>query len=88
MSKSLGNFQTVHELLQKYPKEVLRFYLLSNYYRSPLDFSDKILQQPEAGVRRIYEFTQKLNLTTGDGKENIEKQIEKSQQNFLEAMSD
>jgi len=64
MSKSLGNFEMIHELLKKHPKEALRLYLLSGYYRSPLDFSDKILQQSEAGIRRVYEFSQKLNLTT------------------------
>src|SRR3989338_3818335 len=86
MSKSTGNFVIAHELLQKYPKEVLRFYLLSGHYRSPLDFSDRILQQSEAGIRRIYEFSQKLNLANGKGKENIEKQIVKTGQKFLESM--
>lgn len=88
MSKTLGNFDTVRDLLKKYPKEVLRFYLLSGYYRSPLDYNDKIFQQSEAGIRRIYEFIQKLNLATGDGKENIEEKVEKLRQEFQEAMDD
>ncbi|OGN03383.1 MAG: cysteine--tRNA ligase [Candidatus Yanofskybacteria bacterium RIFCSPHIGHO2_01_FULL_42_12] len=88
MSKSKGNFKTVHELLEKYPKEVLRFYLLSGHYRSPLEFSDKTLRQSEAGVSRIYEFVQKLNLTGENGADNAEKQIEKGRQTFLEAMDD
>jgi len=62
MSKSLGNFETVNELLKKYPKEVLRFYLLSGYYRQPLEFSETILKQSQAAVHRIAEFTQKLQL--------------------------
>lgn len=88
MSKTLGNFITARDLLEKYPKEVSRFYLLSGYYRSPLDYNDKILRQSEAGVRRIYEFIQKLNLATGDGKENVEERVEKSRQEFEEAMDD
>lgn len=89
MSKSLGNFVIAHELLKKYPKEVLRFYLLSGYYRSLLDFSDRILRQSEAGVSRIYEFAQKLNLSdSGKGEENAEAKIEKAKLKFHKAMSD
>lgn len=86
MSKSKGNFTTAHDLLQKYPKEVLRFYLLSGYYRSPLEFSDKVLKQAEAGVNRISEFVQKLNLSDGNGKEDIAKTIERSQKQFTDSM--
>lgn len=86
MSKSLGNFETVNKLLQKYSKETLRFYLLSGYYRYPLDFNDKILKQSEAGANRIYGFVQKLNLATGNGSKNIERRIKKSKQEFLESM--
>ena len=66
----------------------MRFYLLSGHYRSPLEFSDKTLRQSEAGVSRVYEFVQKLNLTGGNGIDNAEKQIEKGRQTFLEAMDD
>lgn len=62
MSKSLGNFETVNELLKKYSKEVLRFYLLSGYYRSPLDYSDIMFKQSQAAISRISEFIQKLHL--------------------------
>ena len=88
MSKSLGNFAMVHKLLQKYPKEVLRFYLLSGYYRSPLEFSDKILKQSEAGVSRIYEFAQKLNHAAGNGEKNISGEIKNARSKFTEAMGD
>lgn len=87
MSKSLGNFKTVRELLKKYPKETLRFYLLSGYYRSPLEFSDKVLRQSEAGVRRMYEFVQRLKLANGKDAIDFEKIILKNtEQRFLEAM--
>lgn len=68
MSKSKGNFETVNELLKKYPKEVLRFYLLSGHYRQPLEFSEKMLKQSEAGIDRIKELMSKLDLVEGDDK--------------------
>jgi cysteinyl-tRNA synthetase len=49
MSKSLGNFFTIREVLERYRPEVVRLFLLSTHYRSPLDFSDKALE--EAAVR-------------------------------------
>ncbi len=63
MSKSTGNFETAHELLKKYPKEVLRFYLLSSHYRAPLSFNETSLNQAEAGIQRINEFKQNLEST-------------------------
>ena len=53
MSKSLGNFFTVAEILAKYPGEVLRFFILKTHYRSPLDFSDKLLDEAKAGLARL-----------------------------------
>ncbi|MEH6581655.1 MAG: cysteine--tRNA ligase [Halioglobus sp.] len=54
MSKSLGNFRTVRELLQSYRGEVLRFALLSAQYRSPLNFSVELLEQAEATLSNLY----------------------------------
>lgn len=54
MSKSLGNFSTVHELLAHWPGEVLRYALLSAHYRSPLDWSDDALTQAKASLDRLY----------------------------------
>jgi cysteinyl-tRNA synthetase len=54
MSKSLGNFFTIREILERYDSEVLRFFLLSAHYRSPIDFSDQNLADAEAGLDRIY----------------------------------
>ncbi len=54
MSKSLGNFFTIKEVLGKYDPEVLRFFLLTAHYRSPIDFSDQNLDEAEAGLARIY----------------------------------
>jgi cysteinyl-tRNA synthetase len=54
MSKSLGNFFTVHELLDQYPGEVIRLLLLSAHYRQPLDFTHEGLQQARATLDRWY----------------------------------
>ncbi|HEX2769405.1 MAG TPA: cysteine--tRNA ligase, partial [Geobacteraceae bacterium] len=54
MSKSLGNFFTIREVLERYDSEVLRFFLISAHYRSPLDFSDQNLTEAESGMERIY----------------------------------
>ena len=54
MSKSLGNFRTVRDLLQSYRGEVLRFALLSAHYRSPLNFSPELLEQAEVTLSSLY----------------------------------
>lgn len=53
MSKSLGNFFLVREILDKFAPEVVRFYLLSTHYRSPLDFDDGKLHEAGRGLERI-----------------------------------
>ncbi len=54
MSKSLGNFFTIQEVLEKYQPEVIRLFLLSNHYRSPIDFSEKNIEEAKKGLDRIY----------------------------------
>ena len=54
MSKSLGNFFTIKDILQTTRPEVLRLFLLSKHYRSPLDFSDQALRQSAQGMERLY----------------------------------
>ena len=53
MSKSLGNFFTVKEILAKYEPEVVRFFILNTQYRSPLDFSDARLEEDKRGLERL-----------------------------------
>ncbi|MHB1128151.1 MAG: cysteine--tRNA ligase [Bacillota bacterium] len=53
MSKSLGNFFLVREVLNKFEPDVLRFFLLSTHYRSPLDFDDHLLESSRRGLERI-----------------------------------
>ncbi|MDI1292401.1 MAG: cysteine--tRNA ligase [Methylobacter sp.] len=54
MSKSLGNFFTVREVLQRYRPEAIRFFILSSHYRSPLNYSDEQLNDAEAALTRLY----------------------------------
>ncbi|MDL2284246.1 cysteine--tRNA ligase [Oxalobacter sp. OttesenSCG-928-P03] len=54
MSKSLGNFFTIREVLQKYDAEVLRFFVIRTHYRSPLNYSDAHLDDARAGLARLY----------------------------------
>ncbi len=54
MSKSLGNFFTVREVLKQYKPEVIRFFVLSSHYRSPLNYSDEQLNDAKAALTRLY----------------------------------
>lgn len=53
MSKSAGNFFTVREISEKYPLQVIRFFMLSAHYRSPLNFSDTLVEASQNGLNRI-----------------------------------
>jgi len=54
MSKSLGNFHTVHDLLAEWPGEVLRYTLLAGHYRQPLDWTNKGMTQARQNLDRLY----------------------------------
>jgi cysteinyl-tRNA synthetase len=54
MSKSLGNFFTVREVLEKFDPEVVRFFILRAHYRSPLNYSDAHLQDAKSSLGRLY----------------------------------
>ena len=54
MSKSLGNFFTIREILKKFNQEVVRFFVLKAQYRSPLNYSDKNLEDAKQGLTRLY----------------------------------
>jgi cysteinyl-tRNA synthetase len=56
MSKSLGNFFTVKDVLAKFPPDAVRFFLLSTHYRSPIDFSDRQIREAQKGLERFYDF--------------------------------
>lgn len=95
MSKSKGNFFTVRDILNDYEGEVIRFFLLSGHYRSPINFSRELMDQAKNGLARIQ--TAKTNLLhlIVHGSQNITAQEEKSlkgldlyRQKFIAAMDD
>ncbi len=95
MSKSLGNFFTIKEVLARYDSEVLRFFLLSAHYRSPIDFSDQNLSEAEAGLDRIYtalaaleKVLAKESAADGDGDAELEELVDGLPARFREAMDD
>lgn len=65
MSKSLGNFFTVRDILEKYDAQVLRFFMLSAHYRSPLNFSDDLMEASKNGLERIITAVGKVKDLTG-----------------------
>ena len=65
MSKSLGNFFTLRSVLEHYPAEAVRCFMLSSHYRSPLNYSEDHLQQADSAVRRLY--TALRGLDAGEG---------------------
>ncbi len=65
MSKSLGNFFTIREVLEKYKPEVVRFFILNSHYRSPLNYSDKHLDEAKAALTTLYNALR--GVTPGEG---------------------
>jgi cysteinyl-tRNA synthetase len=98
MSKSLGNFFTIREVLNRYDPEVVRFFLLSTHYRSPIEFSDAQLNEAEATLdkyyttlMRIQDFAEKeLDNTGALSKEGelFSELLSSFQKRFEEAMDD
>jgi cysteinyl-tRNA synthetase len=61
MSKSLGNFFTIRDILKSYDAEIVRFFILTAHYRSPIDFSDQNLEESRIGLCRFYEALAQLD---------------------------
>lgn len=96
MSKSLGNFFTVREILAKYKPDIVRFYMLSTHYRSPLDFDDTKLDVAKKGLDRLKNAIATLEnflnqATIGEDTldtENLAKAIINTKLDFCKAMDD
>ncbi len=77
MSKSLGNFFTVREIAEKYDLQVLRFFMLSAHYRSPLNFSADLMEAAKNGLERICTAAEQLErLKSASTKEEMQEQEE------------
>ncbi len=96
MSKSLGNFFTVRDIAEKYDLQVLRFFMLSAHYRSPLNFSKELMDAAQAGLDRIKgcvsDLDFKLKNAKSSGLSDKEKEDMKTaeafKERFNEAMDD
>ncbi|MDH5769137.1 MAG: cysteine--tRNA ligase [Nitrospirota bacterium] len=89
MSKSLGNFFTIKEILDKFDPEVIRLFLLSTHYRSPIEFSDEQLRETESSLDRYYSTILRMNnfleKDQGNGSSlNVEKTFEEKMSSFME----
>ncbi len=96
MSKSLGNFFTVREICEKYDPQVLRFFMLSAHYRSPLNFSADIMESSKNALERILTAAEKLRdlgnggrpeELTAEEREKLES-MKEYRKKFEEAMDD
>ena len=95
MSKSLGNFKTVRDLLKMYDGEVLRFLILSGQYRGPIDFGEEILVQSKNGLTRMRNAKANLKhlIATGagemtDGEKSKLEALGRYREEFIQAMDD
>lgn len=97
MSKSLGNFFTVREILEHFSGEVIRFYLLGTHYRSPLDFDDENLAMAQKGLERLQTSIRLADEALGrKGQETLESEAdhqlkesaEEARKSFVTAMDD
>lgn len=90
MSKSLGNFATIEDLVKKYHSEVIRFFVLSTQYRQSIDFNDEALERAAESLDRIYGALEKYKTTYNDAAniETEEKPYKKFRKKYLEALSD
>lgn len=85
MSKSAGNFFTVREIGEKYPLQVIRFFMLSAHYRSPLNFSDTLVEAAKNGLERILTAVDHLRDLLEDKKGQSADLSEKDEKNMEEA---
>ena len=95
MSKSLGNFKTIRDILQNHLPEVLRFFLLTRHYRSPIDFTFEAMDDAEKNLKRIYETLALISKElksplpkAGKTDANLQKEYEEFATSWLSAMND
>ena len=85
MSKSLGNFFTVREIGEKYDLQVLRFFMLSAHYRSPLNFSADLMEASKNALDRIINAVENLKFLAGNGAEG---EMTEAEQKEMEGLTE
>ncbi len=101
MSKSLGNILTIREIFNRCHPEIIRLFLLSHHYRSPVDFTDRNLAEAKMGMDRFYSTLQRMEelrregIVSGEGRRSSQKEVRKAldeveafPERFQEAMDD
>ena len=96
MSKSLGNFFTVRDILKKYDGEVVRFFMLSAHYRNPINFADTLMEQAKSAVERVYTCIDNLEFLLQnsedreltDSEKEYSKTLDDCKAKFIAAMDD
>lgn len=95
MSKSLGNFFTIRDILEKFLAETLRYFLLTMHYRSPLDFSFEALEEAEKGIKRIYAALAQVDVELSKSKwkkspfpEELVTELDEIEKHWAEAIED
>lgn len=92
MSKSLGNFFTVREIAEKYGYEPIRYLMIASHYRSPINFSQDIIEQCKSALERLYKFRENMQFCANNTSsiEISDKQFDPEvyKTRFIEAMND
>ena len=96
MSKSLGNFFTARDIIEKYDGETVRFFMLSAHYRNPVNFSDTLMEQSKSALERVYTCIDNLEFLKGNSEEKTLAATEKEflskldnfKEKFIGAMDD
>lgn len=95
MSKSLGNFKTVREIAEAYGYEVIRYFLISSHYRSPINYSLDIIEQCKSALERLYTCRERLDFAIKNAAKESDStddaliaELDKRKEQFIEAMDD
>lgn len=96
MSKSLGNFFTARDIIEKYDGETVRFFMLSAHYRNPVNFSDTLMEQSKSALERVYTCLSNLDFLLensedrelNDAEAELSKKLDECKDKFISAMED
>lgn len=93
MSKSLGNFFTVRDIRKSYDGEIIRFFMLSAHYRSPINFADTLMEQAKSAVDRVYTCIDNLEFLMNNAEDKecdseLKHELESCRDKFKAAMDD
>lgn len=94
MSKSLGNFKTVREIADVYGYEVIRYFLISSHYRSPINYNLEIIEQCKSALERLYNCRESLDFAIKNAKSDIADNeeilalIDSRKEQFINSMDD